>query len=144
MLLAGYLIVAHNDHDTWRRASLANAQELGTKSQDLAAYTWISRHASKDTVVLAWQDAVVFLYTGVVASRGLFLSVTNVNVRILVQSLSSLPSTYHKGLLLLLNSDLRPDQRGGELKRVALPNLADSKLEYQGDGALIYSLPIVR
>ena len=136
----------HSFASSFLESTLADEHKM--RLNDERAYAWIASHKTPDTVVLAWKDTTTFLYTGAVASRGLFIAATpqSPQTKTFATSFADLPPEYSRGLLLLLRSDLGNGLTDRDLDpfKAAGAALPGSKLEFTSPGAFIYSFPIPR
>jgi hypothetical protein len=142
LVLAGICIVIRNDQATWGRISSVLAEEHELRINDQQAFSWITEHAKSNDLVLTSKDAVTFLYTGVPASRALFLAVTSRKTERnpLAGSFYSLPVGYERGLLLIMRSDFADHQL--DWFRVRAESIVGSHLEHSSQAALIFSVPL--
>jgi hypothetical protein len=146
LIAIGLVIIAGNGRFCWRWVDSAIAEERRLRIQDQSAFSWIASNVSEDTLVLAWKDTTIHLYTGAPTSRGLFLAVTpqTPELKAVASSFSMLPATYRRALLVLLRSDLGDGYRDLDPLRTVAESIAGSKLEFSSPGALIYRFDIPR
>ncbi len=145
LIALGLAIVIRNDRIADNRIASVMRDERQLRMEDEVAFSWIATHKTPNTVVLAWKDTIVSLYTGAVASRSLFIDITpqTAQFKAVLGSFSALPPEYTLGLLLVLRSDLG-DRSSLNAFRAAGESLVGSKLEFSSPSALIYSFPIPR
>ena len=134
------IVVISNQHAAWTFVRLTIIERQAQQPPQQQAFAWIRAHAEPDDVLLAWKDGLSWFYTGVPASRLLFASATQST------PLMSTPPQYHRGLLLLMTSEL---SGGDERSRLlTLEHLGSSvpgaHLAYSSSAALIYTVPLAR
>lgn len=142
------LLVLRNDGLAWRRMSAVLAEERAARLSDLRTFEWIRTHAGGDTLLAAWKDGAVHLYTGLPASRGLFVRLTPQpeSQRVLEASLGALAARYRAGMLVILRSDLYDSFSEAGLRdfRARAEALPESELVYRSESALVYRFAIRR
>jgi hypothetical protein len=148
LIALGLLTVFRNESFVSNFIQTTMDDERRMRFDDERAFSWIASHKTASTVVLAWKDTTTFLYTGAVASRGLFIEVTPQppETKASATSFAGLPKDYSRGLLLILRSDLgdRSNDRQLDQLKAAGESLAGSKLEFSSPGAFVYDFPIPR
>ena len=147
LVAIGILIMARNDRATWVRISSILGEERQLRVNDREAYSWIKQHAASEDVVLAWKDSVTYCFTGVPASRSLFVATMPQQEQrkaFDAGSFSSLPDGYRRALLLLLQSDLGTEfvDRRLDWLRGGAESIPGANLEFASPAALIYSFPV--
>jgi len=142
LVALGVFIVLRNDAITWQKTAAVYATERGNRARDRAAYAWIAEHAGAGSIVLAWKDAVAYLYTGMPASHDLFVA-TIPQAEVLVglrTTFAPPPGQFKSAVLLLLDSDLHADSdQMGSFRATAA---ARAKLEFSAPGAYVYRFPV--
>ncbi len=145
LIAAGLLLVARSDRLTWSRAESVVAKERVLGIEDEKVLAQVTALARPDTVVATWKDSVVFLYTGLPASHGLFATINpQIGGKAFSAPFSALPPNLQRCLMVILRSDFS-DDLGDQLMsslRDLGKSLAGSTLEFSSPNALIYSFPI--
>ena len=144
LLAAGALLVIRNDYGNWTQFDRILAHEREQRLHDEPVFAWVGAHAQPDTVGLAWKDPLLFLYTGIPASRGLFAALTPQpdQTRALAAPLSGLPPQYTTGFLVVLASDFTENAGSLEQLRTWAPTVAGSRREYDSPAGLIFRVPL--
>ncbi len=147
LLALGLFLVIRNDRVLFERVRFKIAVERDERQKDLPAYSWIAAHAGRDTVVLTSKDTVSYLYTGVLASHDMFVTVIPQpeEVKTPREPLSTLPAQFTNALVVFLPSDFEDfSDRGMAPYRAEVESIPGSRLEYNGPNGTIYRLPIAR
>jgi hypothetical protein len=141
LLALGVLIVIRNDAVAWQKTADVYETERRNRARDRAAYAWIAEHG-ESSVILAWKDAVAYLYTGLPASHDLFVA-TIPQAEALVglrTSFSLPPGRFKSAVLLLLDSDLHADS--DQMDSFRATAAARATLEFGSPGAFVYRFPV--
>ena len=137
------ILVAHNYADSRRMLQDIMAKERDDQEFDTHAYTWITRHADPNTVLLTWRDSLAFLHTGVPSSRSFLIGTIRIGGPMLTAApLSQLPVRYRRALILLTKSEVSGSDRGTVYRdlRSRVESVAGTHLKYETSGAVIYAL----
>jgi hypothetical protein len=141
LVALGVFIVIRNDAVAWQKTAAVYETERGNRARDRTAYAWIAQHG-EGSVVLAWKDAVAYLYTGVPASHDLFVA-TIPQAEVLVGLRTSFalpPGQFKSAVLLLLDSDLHADS--DQMASFRATAAEKAKLEFSSPGAYVYRFPV--